>query len=174
MFLAIWTCFASAVFIIIILLIQSCVYPEPVDEVIACKQVIDKEFEGMLSCGLVEEENIEGPLIHFLQKQPEDSENEPGNTMKLTHQLPTLETTVTSCNHWCNNKTPTSWGECGNFLIVIDWIIACFSSYSNMAFIKVVGNLFHLLSHFQCFMFLYLITNVIMQITFKAVRAVGG
>lgn len=43
------------------------VYPKSVDEVIACKQVIDKEFEGMLSCGLVEEENIEGPLVHFLE-----------------------------------------------------------------------------------------------------------
>lgn len=46
---------------------QWSIYPESVDEVIACKQVIDKEFEGMLSCGLVEEENIEGPLVHFLE-----------------------------------------------------------------------------------------------------------
>lgn len=51
----------------VFLMIWSCVYPEPVDEVIACKQVVDEEFEGMLSCGLVEEENVEGPLIHFLE-----------------------------------------------------------------------------------------------------------
>lgn len=60
------------------------IYPEPVDEVITCKQVVDEEFEGMLSCGLVEEENIEGPLVHFLKKQPEDSEYTPKNMEKLT------------------------------------------------------------------------------------------
>lgn len=88
------------------LMIWSCVYPEPVDEVIACKQVVDEEFEGVLSRGLVEEENIEGPLIHFLQKQPE--EHEPGKMMRLTAQLITFET-VTSRSHWCN-MTSTSTG----------------------------------------------------------------
>lgn len=49
------------------LMIRSCVYPEPVDEVIAGQQVVHEELEGVVSGGLVKRENIKRPLVHFLE-----------------------------------------------------------------------------------------------------------
>ena len=53
-------------------MIWRCVYPKPVDEVIAGKKVIDQELEGVVSCGLVEGKNIKWPLIHFLENKQEN------------------------------------------------------------------------------------------------------
>lgn len=50
---------------------SDCVYPEPVDEVIAGQQVVDQELEGVFSSGLMEGKNIKGPLIHLLEKGSE-------------------------------------------------------------------------------------------------------
>lgn len=50
---------------------ESCVYPEPVDEVIASEQVVDQELERVVPSGLVECENIKRPLIHFLEQRTE-------------------------------------------------------------------------------------------------------
>lgn len=52
-----------------------CVYPEPVDEVIAGEQVVDQELEGMFWGGLMEGEDIKGPLIHLLENRTESFSN---------------------------------------------------------------------------------------------------
>lgn len=53
------------------LLEWKCVYPEPVDEVIAGEQVVDQELEGVFWGGLMEGEDIKGPLIHLLENRTE-------------------------------------------------------------------------------------------------------
>lgn len=50
-----------------VLTIRSCVYPEPVDEVIAGHQLVDQELEGVVWGGLVEGKHIKRPVIHFLE-----------------------------------------------------------------------------------------------------------
>lgn len=95
-------------------------------------------------CGRSKHWRTTGPLP---RKQPEDSEHKPGNMEKLTHQLITLEITVTSCSHWYNNMISTGTGECGKLLNVVDlWIITRFSSFFNRACYKVIGTFFHRLS----------------------------
>lgn len=65
--------------------VESCVYPEPVDEVIASEQVIDQELERMVSSGLVECEDVERPLIHFLEQNKAKESREDGETRRSEH-----------------------------------------------------------------------------------------
>lgn len=55
---------------------ESCVYPEPVDEVIASEEVVDQELEGVVSSGLVEGEDVKRPLIHFLEEDRAEERRE--------------------------------------------------------------------------------------------------